>query len=186
MKKNISISDKRYLDFVREMKERITFARIIAARSVNRELILLYWDIGKGIAEKQKKYRWGDSIVEMLSKDLQGEFPSLTGFSPRNLWDMKRFYETYSSAPPILRQLVAELPWGHNILILQRVTEEPARKYYLEAAAKYGWSRNVLLTQIKACAYERELRAVLLTEMPHKPIGFQVKEPKARYGKKTK
>jgi predicted nuclease of restriction endonuclease-like (RecB) superfamily len=94
-------------------------------------------------------------VVEMLSKDLQAEFPSVTGFSPRNLWDMKRLYETYVSAPPILRRLVAELPWGHNILILQQVPEEPARQYYMEAAAKFGWSRNVLLNQIKAQAYER-------------------------------
>ncbi|MEN6488914.1 MAG: PDDEXK nuclease domain-containing protein [Smithella sp.] len=107
------------------------------------------------MVERQKKHRWGNAVVEMLSKDLQAEFPSVTGFSPRNLWDMKRLYETYAGAPPILRQLVAELPWGHNILILQQVAEEPARRYYLEAAANFGWSRNVLLNQIKADAFER-------------------------------
>jgi len=153
--KEIDRADNTYLNFVREIKDRVVSARITAARSINRELIHLYWDIGKAIVERQKKYRWGNAVVEMLSKDLQAEFPSVTGFSPRNLWDMKRFYETYTDAPPILRQLVAELPWGHNILILQQVSEESARRYYLEAAAKFGWSRNVLMHQIKTDAYER-------------------------------
>ncbi len=155
--KEIDRADKTYLSFVREIKDRVVSARISAARAINRELINLYWDIGKAIVEQQNKHRWGNAVVEMLSKDLQAEFPSVTGFSPRNLWDMKRFYETYVSAPPILRQLVAELPWGHNILILQQVAEEPARRYYMEAAAKFGWSRNVRLNQIKAKAYERAL-----------------------------
>ena len=154
-KKKIDRTDKTYLSFVREIKDRVVSARITAARAVNRELILLYWDIGKGIVEKQKKHGWGQSVVEMLAKDLQAEFPSTTGFSPRNLWDMKRFYETYAVAPPILRQLVAEIPWGHNILIFQQVPDESARRYYLEAANKFGWSRNVLLNQIKAQDYER-------------------------------
>lgn len=153
--REIDRTDKAYLNFVREIKSRVVSARITVARAVNREMILLYWDIGKAIVEQQARHRWGNSVVEMLSKDLQAEFPSTTGFSPRNLWDMKRFYETYAAAPPILRQLVAEIPWGHNILIFQQVSEESARRYYLEAASKFGWSRNVLLNQIKANAFER-------------------------------
>lgn len=82
----------------------------------------------------------------------------MKGFSPRNLWDIKRFYESYANAPEFLRQLVAEIPWGHHILIMQRVKDENARRYYLEATAQLGWTRNVLLNQIKAGAYKISLQ----------------------------
>jgi Uncharacterized conserved protein len=198
-KKEIDRSDKTYLNFVREIKEKVVSARISAARAVNRELILLYWDIGKGIVDRQKKHRWGNAVVEMLAKDLQAEFPSITGFSPRNLWDMRRLYTTFSSPEVIaqvawelrqrkgsailqqtvaefsgdekrfqvtaglseakikefLPQLVAEIPWGHHRLLLDKITDPAALLYYLQATAQFGWSRNVLLNQIKAQAYER-------------------------------
>ena len=175
MKKNITIADKRYLEFVREMKERITFARIAAARSVNSELIMLYWGIGKAIVAKQKEHGWGDSIVETLSRDLQKELPATTGFSADNLWRMRQFFIEYS-APEFLEQtvpemgigkngiqnlgqavpeLLSDIPWGHHVEVLKKVKDYKARVYYLRSAARFGWSRNVLLNQIKACAYER-------------------------------
>jgi predicted nuclease of restriction endonuclease-like (RecB) superfamily len=171
MKQNITIADKRYLEFVREMKERTTFARIAAARSVNSELIMLYWDIGKAIVAKQKEHGWGDSIVETLSRDLQKELPATTGFSADNLWRMRQFFIEYS-APEFLEQAVPEMsgvkklertvpellsgiPWGHHVEILKKVKGYKARVYYLRSTARFGWSRNVLLNQIKACAYER-------------------------------
>jgi predicted nuclease of restriction endonuclease-like (RecB) superfamily len=94
--------------------------------------------------------------VETLSHDLQQEFPAVKGFSPRNLWDMKRFYEQYADYEN-LRQLVAEIPWGHNLLIMNKVQDYAGRAYYLENTKVFGWSRNVLLNQIKAHAYERSL-----------------------------
>src|SRR4030042_1236203 len=175
MKKNITFADKRYLEFVREMKERITFARIAAARSVNSELIMLYWDIGKAIVAKQKEHGWGDSIVETLSRDLQKELPATTGFSADNLWRMRQFFIEYS-APEFLEQtvpemgigkngiqnleqavpdLLSDIPWGHHVEVLKKVKDYKARVYYLRSAARFGWSRNVLLNQIKACAYDR-------------------------------
>lgn len=184
-----------YPEFIAELKERITSARISAARAVNRDLILLYWDIGKGIVEKQKTLGWGDSVVETLARDLQEAFPGISGFAARSLWNMRRFYAAYAdseflpqlvaelgrgeskvflpqpvaeigshtksleiSAPAsldLLRQIVAEIPWGHHLLLLDKVKDLKARLYYLRATAQLGWSRNVLLNQIRACAYER-------------------------------
>jgi predicted nuclease of restriction endonuclease-like (RecB) superfamily len=191
MKTKLPLS-REYADFVTELKTRIQSARISAARAVNRDLILLYWDIGKGIVEKQRAFGWGESVVELLAKDLQNAFPGTSGFSARNLWDMRRFYSAYSDAqflqqavaelgklkrskklpqpvavigtvapqpapPEFLRQAVAEIPWGHHLQILNKVETPAARLYYLRATAKLGWSRNVLLNQIKARAYERSL-----------------------------
>ncbi|PIR24817.1 MAG: DUF1016 domain-containing protein [Deltaproteobacteria bacterium CG_4_10_14_0_2_um_filter_43_8] len=146
-----------YTEFLNSIKSRITQARIHAASAVNRELISLYWSIGKEIVQKQEKLGWGKSVVEKLSKDLRKEFPGTSGFSARNLWDMRRFYEEYCNHKK-LRQLVAEIPWGQNLLILQKLKDDKAREYYLKATANYGWSRNVLLNQIKAHAYQHALK----------------------------
>ncbi|TVS21208.1 MAG: DUF1016 domain-containing protein [Planctomycetaceae bacterium] len=188
-----------YAEFLTGLKERIRSAQITAVRAVNRELILLYWDIGRSIVEKQKIARWGGAVVERLSADLQAEFPDMRGFSGRNLRDMKRMWLAYSApefwrqavailpddpgedqiwrhgvarlastnttasenlAQPVqetefLRQLVAEIPWGHHLVILNKLTDPAARLYYLRATAQFGWSRKVLQNQIKAGAYER-------------------------------
>ena len=182
-----------YTAWLCEMKARIRSAHLSAARAVNRDMILLYWDIGRGIVEKQKEQGWGQSVIDHLSQDLRTAFPAVTGFSSRNLRNMKRFYTVYSSfekwqqavaklnqQDPILsfdkkwqqaiakidqegtlehflRQAVAEVPWGHNLLILNKIPDFPARLYYLRATAQFGWTRNVLLNQIKAGAYERSL-----------------------------
>ena len=102
-------SSKEYIEFVAEVKRRVVSARISATRAINRDLIGLYWDIGRMIVGRQEKQGWGKSVVERLSIDLRKEFPEGTGFSPRNLWDMKRFYEQYAAYEK-LRQAVAELP----------------------------------------------------------------------------
>jgi predicted nuclease of restriction endonuclease-like (RecB) superfamily len=176
-----------YRQFIEELKSRVMSAQITAARRINHELILLYWDIGRGIVEKQQALGWGESVVEMVAADLQRAFPSMSGFSPRNVWDMKRFYLAYSDeaiwrqavakltkgakdpeiwSQPVaklegdapnqfLPQLVAEIPWGHHRFILDKLADPAARLWYLRATARFGWSRNVLLNQIKASAYER-------------------------------
>ena len=99
---------REYVEFVTELKVRIQSARIFAARAVNRDLIRLYWDIGRGIVERQEKLGWGKSIVEHLARDLQAEFAGMEGFSARNLWYMRNFYAE-NTAPKILQQFVAEL-----------------------------------------------------------------------------
>jgi predicted nuclease of restriction endonuclease-like (RecB) superfamily len=225
-----------YSTFLGEVKGRIQQARLTTARAVNHELVSLYWDIGRGIVEKQETAGWGESVVERLAKDLQDEFPDMRGFSLANLWRMKQFYLTHTSSEflaqaarelktirgpslsqpvtkfsssdpartrtntamilqqpieefavfhpshkshPILsqavresgttgptaerdailsqavRELVCAVPWGHHANYLAKLTDPGARLYYLRATAQFGWSRNVLLNQIKAGAYER-------------------------------
>lgn len=185
-----------YCEFIATLKARVLSARISAARSVNYELILLYWDIGRGIVEKQQNLGWGESVVEFVAADLRRAFPGVKGFSARNVWDMRRFYLSYTDADflsqvvrklalskgdrnlrqpaaeslgkhrgsvpchtqvQILQQLVAEIPWGQNLLIINKPTDPAARLWYLRATARFGWSRNVLLNQIKAGAYERSV-----------------------------
>ena len=151
-------SDLAYHNFLQEIKAQVFQSRIGAARSINRSLIGLYWSLGKLIVERQEVLGWGNAVVERLASDLRAEFPQMTGFSPRNLWFFKQFYESYAEAPEFLKQLVSEIPWGHNVLIMQRIKDESARRYYLEATRRLGWTRNVLLNQIKANAYELSLQ----------------------------
>ena len=141
-----------YIKFFNEIKSRIVTARIQAIRSVNKELIKLYWDIGKTIVKKQKEYKWGDAVVEKLAFDLTAEFNGATGFSVQNLWRMRLLYLKYKDNLK-LAQLVREIPWGQNIVIMQMVKDVKEREYYIHATAEKGWSRNVLLNQIKAGAY---------------------------------
>lgn len=125
------LSREHYTDWVRDIKSRIRQAQIQASKTVSRELNLLYWDIGNSIFEKQEAMGWGKSVVEDLAKDLSQEFHGISGFSPRNLWDMRRFYLEYRDLQE-LRQLVAEIPWGHNLLLINQVKDLTARQYYLE------------------------------------------------------
>jgi predicted nuclease of restriction endonuclease-like (RecB) superfamily len=195
-----SLPSPDYATWLTSLKARIQSARISAARAANRELILLYWDLGRRIVEKQQALGWGKSVVERLSADLQAEFPGVRGFSANNLWLMRQFYTEYSTsqvliaaspeaglleasdleqpvqepsdrdlshsgtglaANPSLEQLVqdilAPVPWGHHVEILKKVKAAPERLYYLRATAQFGWTRAVLLNQIKAQAYARSL-----------------------------
>lgn len=122
------ITAKEYVKFLNEIKSRIVTARIQAIRSVNKELIKLYWDIGKSIVERQKRFGWGKGVVEQMSRDLTREYANFEGFSPDNLWRMRMFYLEYKDNP-ILAQLVPELPWGHNILIMQKIDKNRGTQY---------------------------------------------------------
>jgi predicted nuclease of restriction endonuclease-like (RecB) superfamily len=180
MKKSqeVSIASPEYRRFIEQLKARVLSARLSAARAVNRDVILLYWDIGRGIVEKQQTLGWGDSIVEMVSADLRQAFPGSFGFSPQNVWRMLQFFRTHTDnlflsqavrelekkgqktpspeeLSQLVRELIAAVPWGHHANVLAKLTDPAARLYYLQATARFGWSRNVLLNQIKAGAYER-------------------------------
>jgi predicted nuclease of restriction endonuclease-like (RecB) superfamily len=208
-----------YPAFLDALKKRILYSRTSAARAVNRELVLLYWDIGRAIVEKQQIAGWGDSVVERLAADLRGSFSDMRGFSADNLWRMRQFFTEYSGSefleqavpelkkarrqipaqavqeivspkashaqvrqedilerpvpelaakpafgknPELLsqtvRELVACVPWGHHVDLLKKIKSPVARLYYLRATAQLGWSRSVLLNQIKAGAYERAVK----------------------------
>ncbi len=143
---------KDYKETLELIKQEIQTARFQVVKTITKEHIELYWKIGKIILEKQKEEGWGKSVVEKISNDLQMDFPESSGYSTRNLWDMRRFYSRYSTNEK-LRQLVAEIPWGQNLLILTKIKNDKEAEFYLHATKEYGWSRNVLLNQIKAQAY---------------------------------
>jgi predicted nuclease of restriction endonuclease-like (RecB) superfamily len=145
-----------YETFLAEIKERIRQAQYDALKAVNKELIKLYWDIGKMIVEKQKKYGWGKSIVENLARDLQKEFPGMRGFSKDNLWRMRKFYLSYSGNEK-LAPLVQEISWTHNIIIMERCKDDLEREFYIRMSRKFGWSKNVLIHHIENKTYEKTL-----------------------------
>lgn len=187
-----------YRDFLTEVKRLVQTARLEAGRAVNRQLVLLYWDIGRGIVGKQAHAGWGESVVKKLAVDLRAEFPDMKGFSARSVWEMKRFYLAFTGqellqqavaelkkgaesggskivqqavavisssgsqipddAQRIVRELASAVPWGHHVLLQNKIKDPSALLYYVRATARFGWSRNVLLNQIKAGAYERAVK----------------------------
>ena len=150
------IKNGEYNHFLTEIKSNINSSRISAARKISHEQISLYIKIGELITKNQEKNNWGKAIVEKLSKDLEKEFPSRSGFSARNLWNMKQFYLEYKDKP-ILQQLVAEIPWGHNLIIMNKIKDEKEKEYYIKNTIENGWTRNVLNLQIKSNAYQRQV-----------------------------
>lgn len=125
-------TEQHYLAFLDNFKAEIRKARVNVARTANRELIQLYWCLGKTIAEKQEQLGWGKSVVEQLAKDLQKTFEGRSGFSTQNLWYMRQFYREYHEDTN-LQQLVGEIPWGQNLVIMSKVKDRDARCYYLKA-----------------------------------------------------
>ncbi|NMB82411.1 MAG: DUF1016 domain-containing protein [Ignavibacteria bacterium] len=145
-----------YKKFFVEIKERIHQAQYDALRAVNKELIQLYWDIGRKIVEKQNTLGWGKSVVETLSSDLQKEFPGIRGFSSANLWRVKNFYTIYSNNIK-LAPMVREIGWAHNVIIMEKCKDELEREFYLRMTKKYGWAKNVLIHQIENKSYQKYL-----------------------------
>lgn len=156
---NKNLTNKNYDNVLKNIITDIKTAKFQTVRAVNKNLIILYWNIGKRIADDQIIQNYGKSVVEKLSKDLRQEFPNATGFSARNLWDMKRFYDFYNGNS-ILRQLVAELPWGHNLVILNKIKDVKETEFYLKKAIQFGWSRVVLVHQIENQLYERQGKSI--------------------------
>ena len=132
-------------------KNRIRSAQYAALKAVNKEQIQLNWDIGKSIVEKQELLGWGKSVVEQLSKDLQAEFSGQSGWSERNLWRMRQFYYEYRNNE-FLPPLVAEIGWTHNCIILEKCKNELEREFYIRMTRKYGWTKDVLIHQIRRSA----------------------------------
>lgn len=165
---NFSSLPKGYSRFLSALKERIQSAQIKAAFSVNRELISLYWDLGRGIVGRQEREGWGSSVIERLAADLQTAFPGIKGFSTRNIWRMRTFYLAYTKdlkkLPQLvaeigsskLPQVVAEIPWGQNILLLEKIKDPRQRLWYAQKTAEHGWSRAVLWHQIESGLYEQQ------------------------------
>jgi predicted nuclease of restriction endonuclease-like (RecB) superfamily len=136
------------------LKQRIRSAQIQAAVAVNRELILLYWNIGREISSKIKKNKWGKKIVQQISIDLKEAFPGMSGFSLRNLQYMRSFFEAYDEEM-IVQCGIAQLPWGHNITLLDKLQITGERVWYAKKSLENGWSRDVLVLQIETGLFNR-------------------------------
>ena len=151
--------DKTYIDFIKELKQKILTAKNKATLSVNIAMIELYFDIGKEIVAKQESLGWGKSVVEQMAKDLQMEFGKRSGYSTQNLWYMRQFYNTYRDKPN-LQQLVGEIPWGHNILIFSKCKDEKEQEYYIRNTIEQGWTRDLLTHHIKTNLFERDKKEI--------------------------
>jgi predicted nuclease of restriction endonuclease-like (RecB) superfamily len=145
-----SFDDKEYLYFINEIKDRIISTQIKASIKVNVELNNLYWNIGKMIVDKQEKSKWGDGLIKQIELDLKLSMPNLKGFSRTNLLYTRKFYLFYKDCKDIelVQQLVGQLPWGHNIKILDKIKDVEIAKIYLKLAIEHNWSRIILDHQI--------------------------------------
>ncbi|MCI0486722.1 MAG: PDDEXK nuclease domain-containing protein [Blastocatellia bacterium] len=153
-----------YGDFLSELKLRIRQAQIRAALAVNRELVSLYWQIGRDILQRQESEGWGAKVIERLSRDLRAEFPEMKGLSRTNLLYMRAFAEAYPDEQ-FVQQVVGQIPWGHNVRILDKVKDSAEREFYIRETIANGWSRNILALQIQSRLYERQGKALTNFEL---------------------
>ena len=148
-----------YSDWLSDLKGRIHGAQQRATLAVNRELVLLYWQVGHDILTRQTQQGWGTKVIERLALDLRTAFPHMKGFSPRNLKYMRAFAQAWPDTA-IVQQAVAQLPWGHNLVLLDKLPGPETRRWYAAKAIEHNWSRNVLALQIKGRLLERSGKAV--------------------------
>jgi predicted nuclease of restriction endonuclease-like (RecB) superfamily len=175
-----------YADLLGQIKQRIRQGQTRAVLAANAEMVSMYWDIGRMLQERQQQEGWGAAVIPRLSRDLRNELPEVKGFSERNIGRMIAFYRTYSSfrdflpqpvakssadeivpqavaktgPPGFVQRLVAQIPWGHNILLMEKVKDLPVRLWYMQQIVEHGWSRPVLLQMISNRAHMRQGKAV--------------------------
>src|SRR5437879_731179 len=164
-----------YPALLEDIKSRIRTAQIKAALSVNRELIELYWSIGRDIVSRQESEGWGVSVVERLAADLQTAFPGIAGLSARNIWRMRAFFLEWADplilpqagaesaatrVESILTQPVAEIPWGHNLVLIEKLKHRPQRLWYAQQTSHNGWSRSMLVHWIESDLFARQGKAL--------------------------
>ncbi len=180
-------STKEYTEWFKEIKDRILINRQKAILTVNKELILFYWSLGESIVRKQEESKWGNKIIDVLSKDLTSVFPDSKGFSRRNLYYVKKFYLKFSNfhlsdeivpqlgaqfgstlnnkthnsdIPEIINYISTNLPWGHVKLIIDKITSSDEIMFYIKQIINNGWSRNALALQIKSDLFSRQGQAI--------------------------
>ena len=153
-KEIISGNLKGYKQLLGEIKEKVKSSQLKAAVAVNKELIQLYWEIGTSLIKKQDNEGWGAKTIEKLANDLRSEFPNMKGFSRRNVYYMVLFAREYPEIE-IVQQLVAQIPWGHNTLLLDKVKDRDSRVWYVKKTIENGWSRSVLLHWIDGGLHKR-------------------------------
>ena len=153
-----------YLSVIENIKSEITAAQYRAAVHVNADMLLLYYDIGYMINEHKS---WGNKFIDNLAVDIRIAFPESKGYSVRNLKYMAKLAETYPDRE-FVQQVVAQIPWGHNIVLLDKITDMDERKWYIKKSAENGWSRNVLVHQIESKLYQRQVLADKVTNFEHR------------------
>lgn len=149
--KTQTILEKNFKEIVTNIKKEIKQTQLKTMQQVNSNLINLYFKIGKIL---HQNYQYGNKFIEEVAKDLKISFPDIQGFSIRNLKYMKKFYLEYKE-DKVVQQLVAQIPWGHNLLLMEKIKEIEIRKIYAENTIKNGWSRNVLAIQIETEYHKR-------------------------------
>ena len=148
-----------YRRWLAELKQRVERTRLRAVTSVNRELVTLYWQIGREILDRQQRQGWGAGVVDRLARDLKAAFPDMRGFSPRNLKYMRSLAQAWPDAE-FVQQPAAQLPWFHLCTLLDKVKDPEQRSRYAGKTLEHGWSRQVLTMQIETAAYTRAGSAV--------------------------
>ena len=177
MTSNLAV-DNQYKDWLSDLTHKVRSAQIKAVLKVNAELLTLYWELGADLVIKQANTQWGDSFLLQLSRDLRAEFPEMKGFSNSNLKFIKQWYLFYSQSlksqqlvsqitqgaeeqfqQAVLAQ-ITQIPWGHNIVIITKCKAYEEALYFVQNTIRHGWSRNVLVHQIKSRLYQREGKAI--------------------------
>ncbi|MDD5391789.1 MAG: PDDEXK nuclease domain-containing protein [Thiothrix sp.] len=148
-----------YQDWLASLKTRIHTAQQRATLAVNRELVLLYWQIGQEILTRQSTQGWGAKVIDHLAHDLRVAFPEMKGFSPRNLKYMRTFAQNWGSSE-FVQEVLAQLPWYHHITLLDKLKTQATREWYAQQAITHNWSRNVLVMQIETNLMDRSGKAV--------------------------
>ncbi|MCF7806070.1 MAG: PDDEXK nuclease domain-containing protein [Simkaniaceae bacterium] len=160
-------SNKDYGSTLTELKRQIKESQVRAITAANKELIHLYWKIGKTIVEKQEKSGWGTKIIEKLAKDIQNSFPGIEGFSRTNIFRMRAFYIAYQTNPPAGGQfqndpleILASIPWRHNSVLVEKLKKHEERMWYAQKTIEHGWSRSVLEIMIGNSLHSRQGKAI--------------------------
>lgn len=156
---NSLLSADNYEVFLKDLKTRIRQAQVRAALAVNKELIILYWQIGREILTRQQQEGWGTKVIDRLAKDLKREFPEMKGVSPRNLKYMRAFAEAYPDEA-IVQRCAAQIPWRHNQVLIDKLDDLSERVWYAQQSLDHGWSRDILVMQIESNLFQRQGGAV--------------------------
>ena len=148
-----------YAAVLSELKKRIQSERLRVTLAANSAMVLLYWDIGKVILDRQDRQGWGAKVIDRLSYDLKNAFPDMSGFSPRNLKYMRKFAEAWPERE-IVQGSLAQITWYHNIALLEKISEPETRIWYAHRTSEEGWSRNILAMQIESNLHKRQGKAI--------------------------
>ncbi len=174
-----------YKNWFDELKSEIQNSQIKAAIAVNRTLLDLYWKMGKSISEKLRINNWGSSVIDNLSIDLKRHFPNQQGFSRSNLFSIRKWYEFYSNSGlelEFVQQLVGQIPWGHNIVIITKSSSIDEAVFYINKTVENNWSRSILIHQIELDLYARSGKAITnfkhTLPLPHSELANEIlKDP---------